>query len=202
MSAKRVGVETLLIVVLVLAGAAIWWWKERELGNRLADRKQSCQTEVALAHRQADAWATRLAASEATAAFRAFAAGVQPAILAGRRNSLDQAVTALLELASIDSVHVLNARGDVLATSDRKLSTTGHVGERGAWVLATTALTVRPGERPGVTEIAGPIVGAAGPAGFLWIGYRTGQVRDAARLGPAEPPGAVPGAGEGDSHRI
>ena len=200
MSAKRVGIQALLILVLVLAGAGIWWWKERELGQGLADRERSCQAEVTLAHRQAEAWASRLAASEATAAFRAFASGIQPAILAGRRDSLEQAVTALLELPGIDSVHVLGAQGDVLATSDRKLATTGQVGERGAWVLATTALTVRPSDRPGVTELAAPVVGAAGPAGYLWIGYRTTQVRDDARLGPAEPP--APGAGDGESHRI
>jgi hypothetical protein len=191
MSAKRVGVEALIIVILVLAGAGIWWWKDRELGTRLSAQEESCRAEVALVRKQAETWATRLAASEATAAFRAFAAGVQPAVLTGRRDNLDQAVTALLEVPGIDAVHVVNAQGEVLASSDRKLLTTGSIGERGAWVLATTDLTARPGDRLGVTQLAAPVVGAAGPAGYLWIGYRTGEVRDAAR-----PPGFGPPAAE------
>lgn len=194
MNAKRVGVEALIIVILILAAAGIWWWKERELGTRLSEEAESCRGEVALVHKQGEAWATRLAASEATAAFRAFAAGVQPAVLTGRRDNLDQAVSALLDVPGIDAVHIVNAQGEILASSDRKLLATGQIGERGAWVLATTALTTRAGDRPGVTELAAPVVGAAGPAGFLWIGYRTGAVRDAAR-----PPGYGPPAAEPES---
>jgi hypothetical protein len=194
MSAKRVGVEILIVLVLALAGAGLWWGQDRRHASRLAQERSLCRVHVASLREQAERWADGLAAGEAAAAFRAFAAGVQPAVLSGRRESVEQAVTALLELPGIDAVHVLGADGAVLAGSDRKLLTTGRVDERGAWVLATTALTTRAGDRPGVVELAAPVVGAAGPAGFLWIGYRTGRVRDAAR-----PEGWREGAESGDS---
>lgn len=181
MSAKRVGVEALIILVLVLAGLGVWWWKDRETANRLAQEERLCQVQVADLREQAETWARDLASGQATAVFRAFAAGVQPAVLADRRESLDQAVTSLLGLPGIEAAHILAADGEVLASSDKKLITTGRIDERGAWVLATTELTTRPGDRPDVTEVAAPVVGAAGPAGFLRISYRTGPLVDAAR---------------------
>ena len=198
MSAKRLGVEALVILVLVLVGAGTWWWKDREAAGRLGRLEETCRAQVTAARAESEAWAGSVAAGEATAVFHAFAAGVQPAVLAGRRDSLDQAVTALLALPGVAAVHVLGADGEVLATSDRKLLATGRLDARDAWVLATTDLTIRPSDHPGVTDVAAPVIGAAGPAGYLWMSYRTDEIRDAAKPKGASPPGET----AGESHRI
>ena len=107
--------------------------------------------------------------------------GIHPLVLPERADTLDQAVAALLELPAVEGVHVVAADGRVLASSDRKLETTGVLDERDRWVLATTELTTREGDRPGVVQLAAPIVGPAGPAGYLWLAYDAEAAREAAR---------------------
>jgi len=187
MSAKRFGIESLVVLVLLLAIAGVWWVMDQRATSDLDELNSDWQARVYQLERQTARWADALAESEAEAVFRSFASGVHPLVLSDRRDGLDQAVGGLLELPGIDSVHILSASGEVLVSSDRKLETTGQVDERGVWVLATTDLVRRDSELPGITELAAPIVGPAGPAGFLWLTYNTTEVKESTR--PAEPAG-------------
>ena len=181
MSAKRLGIEALIIVLLILALLGAWWYRGHRAAAERVELEESFAAQIQSLEEQTAQWTDAMAQGQAEAVFRSFASGIHPLVLPERRDSLDQAVAALLELPGIDSVHVLSAEGSVLASSDRKLLTTGQAGERGEWALGATELVRRASELPGVTELAAPIVGPAGPAGYLWIGYQTDAVRDAAR---------------------
>lgn len=181
MSMKRFGYEFLIILLLILAAVGIWMWKDHQRTVALADAEEACAARVEGVVAAGEEWAAALADGEAEAAFRAFAAGVHPLILRNNADALYQAVGALLELPGVAFVHVVAPDGAVLASSDRKLLTTGQVGEAGTWVLTTADLEVRDGEVEGLQELAAPVIGATGPAGFLWLGYETGGAVEEAR---------------------
>jgi hypothetical protein len=172
----------LIVLALVLVAAGIWFFMSRGKENALAAERAACDERVATLTTAGESWAGTLATGQAEAAFRAFAAGVHPLVLrGGQSGGLDQAIGALLELPGVAFVHLLAADGTVIASSDRKLSTTGQVGDAGAWVLSTTDMVSRGGDVPGTIEIGAPVVGAAGPAGYLWMGYAVDEVREGAR---------------------
>ena len=181
MNGKRFGIEALIIVVLLLTVAAVWWVMDRRAAAEREQMEMASESRVAAAEAATARWTEALAEGAAWAVFRSFAAGIHPLVLPERRDSLDQAVAALLELPAVEGVHVLGADGRVLASSDLKLQTTGRLDERDAWVIETTELTGRDGDRAGVVQLASPIVGPAGPAGFLWLAYDTEATRRAAR---------------------
>jgi hypothetical protein len=181
MSAKRIGYEFLVIIILVAAAVFIWTWKDRQAANALVEQDAACQARVDSMTAAGESWAGAMASGQAEAAFRGFAAGVHPLVLTGRGDGLDQAIGAALEMPGVTFVHVLAADGAVLASSDRKLTTTGVVGEAGTWALTASDLVSRGGEAPGTVELASPIVGPSGPAGFLWMGYDVKKMLDAAR---------------------
>jgi len=184
MNGKRFGIEALIIAILLIALVGVWWFMDRRAAGERERLETAWEERVAAAEAETARWTEALAAGEATAVFRAFAAGIHPLVLPERPDSLDQAVAALLELPAIEGVHVVAADGRVLASSDRKLETTGRLDERDAWVLATTALTTREGDRPGVVQLAAPIVGPSGPSGYLWLAYDAEGAREAARSAP------------------
>ena len=191
MQGKRLGIEALIIAVLLVALIGVWWFMDRRAASERERLEAAWEARTAAAEAETARWTEALAAGEATAVFRAFAAGIHPQVLPERRDSLDQAVAALLELPAVEGVHVLAADGRVLASSDRKLQATGRLDDRDAWVLETTALDAREGARAGVVQLASPIVGPAGPAGFLWLAYDTEAARGATR--PMAPPEAAGG---------
>lgn len=193
MNTKRLGIEVLIIAVLVLALVGLWWYMGHRADAERAELEARWQTRVEAAEADAERWTAALARGEAEAAFRAFAAGIHPLVLPGRGESLDQAVAGLLELPALEGVHVLAADGRVLASSDRKVLTTGRLDERDAWIYATSQLETTEGDRPGVLQLAAPVVGPAGPAGFLWMAYDVEEARTAAR--PASPPPPAEDAG-------
>jgi hypothetical protein len=195
---KRIAVELLVVLALALVAAGLWWRTGRGAERRLAGQQTTAAQQRAALESAANRWAEALVASEAEAAFRAFASGIQPLVLANQRQALDQAVGALLALGAVEFVHVVAPDGAILATSDRKLATTGRIPAEGRWVLETASLAVRRGQHPGGLELAAPVVGAAGPAGFLWLGYDTGRVMSEER--PPDWPGEtvpVPEAARG-----
>lgn len=167
MSAKRLGVEALLVILLALCAAGIWWWKDRES----AAREREWETRLDLVRQEAGKWAAELAAGEARAVFASFAAAIAPPVLLERSESVDQAVVGLLQLPAVVFVHVLGPEGTVIASSDRKLMAAGQAGEAARWALASENLETRPSDRTGVLELAAPIAGPAGPEAYLWMGY-------------------------------
>ncbi|MEM8930124.1 MAG: hypothetical protein AAGE94_03055 [Acidobacteriota bacterium] len=170
----RLKIELFLIGGLALAVLLVWFWGERQLVT---------QTEKLTADYEAQLEAQRLALAtdrerradhEAVAVFRAFAAGVQSAILAGRADAVDSAVGELLEVPGVVAVHVLRADGSVVATSDRKLATTGSLDERDAWVLEISGLVSKRGRIDGTREVASAIRGAAGGRELIYLVYEPG----------------------------
>lgn len=172
------------LVIFVLLGAlafAVFEWQDRRQQRDLAEQAATQQALTADLRGKSEFWAETLAASEAEAVFRAFAAGISPAVLSGREGSIDLAAVALLKLRGIDFVHLLNGQGEVLYSSDAKMTVGDGDADDLAWALATTELTTRAGPTRGVTEVAAPIQGPDGPAAYLWIGYRTESILDETR---------------------
>lgn len=198
MNNKRLGIEAIVIVLLALAILGVWWWRGHVAENEVATLRTTQEEEVRALRNESSQWAGRLATGEAEAVFRAFAAGIAQQVLPGGDTNLDQAVGGLLELPGVAFVHVLGPDGTVLATSDRKLSVTGRAGDDARWALESTDLVTRASRQPGVTELAAPIVGSAGAAGYLWMGYETQRLLEDARpssLRRTRPDGADEGAG-------
>lgn len=191
MNAKRVGVEIVIIVILALIAVGAWFYKDYEAAREMERVNREHTAWVDELRLAATGWAESLSEREAEAAFRAFAAGVAPTLLAGRNDTVDQAVGGLLELSGIAFVHVLGPDGEVLASSDRKLMTAGTVGERATWVLASDQVTTRPSERRGLLELAAPVVGSSGPVAYLWMGYDVEEGVEATRPSELEGPGEV-----------
>lgn len=192
---KRIAIETGIVFAVLLVAAGVWGWKNRQItqSERRADER------VGETVREAESWATDLAAGQAESVARAFAAGIAPQVLADRAEAVELAVLGLLEVRDVIFVHVLDTDGGVIASSDRKLTTTGEAGEDAAWALASTELITRPSSRPGVLELAAPIVGPAGPRGFLWMGFDTAREIEATRpaaltAAPEVAPGTPSGA--------
>ena len=126
-----------------------------------------------------------MAAQQAEAVLRGYAAGAYPSLMADRPGEeLDVTIGALLELPGVQFAHLLEPGGAVLASSDRKLTIQGAVGERGAWALGVTELASRQGDRAGVLELAAPVLSTAGTEAILWLGYDTQGVMESCRPEP------------------
>lgn len=178
---KRILIQIVVVILLLFIIYGVWWWGERRADQRIARQAEEYVSQLRMVREQSEAWATALARSEAEAVFQAFASGIHPAVLAGRRDTLDLAIGALLELPGVAFVHIVLPDGSVVASSDRKLTTTGKVGEEAAWALEVQERSQRPGETPGTLEVASPILGPTGPGAVLWMGYKVNLVKENAR---------------------
>jgi hypothetical protein len=178
-------VIALLLLAVIWGG---WKWSAVHTASQLAARQAVHDKATAALRDGCSAWASRLAESQAEAVFRAFAAGLQPAVMAGREEAVLQAKNRLLELPQVAFVHLLAPDGSVMVSSDEKYTTTGHADDRAAWALATRDLTVRTGDLPGTTEVAAPILGSNGPVAILWLGYKTRGLEETTRPESLAPP--------------
>jgi hypothetical protein len=166
----------IVILLLVLGLVGQWAWY-RGQGEQTATEHAAAleETRTDLTQR-AESWTQALAERGADGLFRAFAAGVQPAVLAGREEALLQSKNALLQLPEVTFVHILTPDGGVLMSSDEKLTATGEAGARAGWALAAQNLRRREGAAAGVLELAGPIRSGTDPAAVLWIGVDRGRL--------------------------
>lgn len=173
---KRLILEIVVAVLLVLICIAIWNTAQRREEQQLAGFEERQKSALDAARNECAARAEKLAASEATAVFRAFAAGIQGAALGQQRGILDMAKGSLLRLPHVAFVHVLSPDGKVLASSNEKYAVAGQADARAGWALQATELRSRPGDLPGTLEIAAPFQGAGGRAAILWLGYKTQEL--------------------------
>lgn len=173
---KRLIIELAVFLILILMGLAAWSSSRRRVERGLAQQKAQYESTAGEMRRDCEARAERLATSEATAVFSAFAAGIQGSALGQQKDMLDPAKRALLRLPHVAFVHVLTPDGKVLTSSNEKYAVAGRADGRAAWALQATDLRTRPGDLEGTTEIAAPFQGAAGRVAVLWLGYKTREL--------------------------
>lgn len=179
---KRLSIEILVVLAVALAGYGAWWWCSRQAERGTRELSAEYEAKIAAVEASCERWAGTLAAKQAEAALRSFAAGLYPSLIAGAEGEdLDVAVGAFLELPGVEFAHLLATDGKVLASSDRKFTILGDVSGRASWALGVTELASRPGEKQGTLELAAPILSSQGTEAIVWIGYDTNGVAESCR---------------------
>jgi hypothetical protein len=192
---KRLLIEIAVVLVVALAGYGAWWWCSRQAAGSAAELALEYEARSTTLRQNCELWAAAMAAQQAEAVLRSFAAGAYPSLMAERPGEeLDVAVGAVLELPGVQFAHLLAPDGAVLTSSDRKFTILGEVGERAEWALGATELTSRQGDDRGTLELAAPILSTEGVEAILWLGYDTAAVMESCRPEPlqAEPEEAPP----------
>lgn len=159
----------LLLTSLVLAG--LWQWSIHQGEKRVVEATAQAEKGLEEAQAQLALAQQSSAAQEAVVVTQAFAAGIYPQVVTGRRDDLDLAVRELVHLEDIVFVHLLGLEGEVIATSDQKLAETGEIGPRVRWALEVEELTHQPGATAGTVEVAAPIEAAGSQIGVVLVGY-------------------------------
>lgn len=170
---KRLMAEVVVALILVLLCIVIWNTLQARGDHRVAELETRHESAASQLRQESEARAERLAASEAQAVFRAFAAGIQGSALGQQKGMLDMAKGGLLRLPHVAFVHVLAPDGRVLTSSNEKYAVAGRADDRAAWALQADELRTRSGDLPGTIEIAAPFQGASGRVAVLWMGYKT-----------------------------
>lgn len=178
--------KRILLVAAALACVALGFVAAQQIDlaryeNRAAAIEERNEQRIAELHAAAERWADAVALAQGEVVLRAFSAGISPAVLAGRREGVEIAAVSLLHAPGIAGIHVLGLDGAVLYSSDAKLAATGDAAYRGDWALQVSELTSRPSTRPGVIDIATPIVNAGKPLAVAWLEYDVGAVKSASR---------------------
>ena len=181
MSTKKV-----LLSIGALVCAAVGFFAAQQidrvhLDSRLEAERQRGNEQASALRSAAEKWSTALVNTEGASVLRAFVAGIAPAVMAQRKESLEFAAVSLLRIQGVAGIHVLATDGSVLYSSDAKLTTTGKAEYRGAWALQATELVSRPGSRPGVIEFAMPIVQAEKRLAVAWLEFDAARVQSEAR---------------------
>lgn len=178
---RRTVWEIIILLLLAAAMFGVWRWGETRTQRAAEEQARRHQIESARLLEGCDAWAARLGSQHGEAVFRAFAAGIHPAVLADRQEVLLTAKTQLLRLEEVVFVHLLDPDGAVIVSSDEKYAAQGRADERAEWALASRELSARAGDLPGTTELAAPIVGSTGPQAVLWMGLKLAELQAHAR---------------------
>ncbi|HEX5759788.1 MAG TPA: hypothetical protein VF121_11385 [Thermoanaerobaculia bacterium] len=177
---NRTLIEVAAAAVLILIFLAVWGVSRGRAERERERLAAGHETALAEAQRACEARAERLAASEAEAVFRAFAAGIQGSALGRQKGMLDMAKGVLLQLPHVAFVHVLAPDGAVLTSSNEKYAVAGRADGRASWALGARQLQKRRGDLPGTVEIAAPFQGASGRTAVLWMAYKTHELLAAA----------------------
>lgn len=180
---KRALWEALAVLVAVAAMFGLWKWAEVNAQRAVGEHVQRSELEAAQLRKDSVEWAARLAEDQAEAVFQAFAAGIQPAVMAGSKDALLVSKQQLLHLPQLAFVHLLKPDGTVIFSSDEKLTTAGAAGERARWALSAPEMMRRPGEIEGTLELAAPIEGLTETEAVLWMGYDTSELASSTRPG-------------------
>lgn len=182
---KRLLIEIVVVLAVALTGYGAWWWCSRQAERGAAELALDYEARLTTVSQNCELWAAAMAALQAEAVLRSFAAGLYPSLIADRPGEeLDVAMGALLELPGVDFAHLLAPDGEVLTSSDRKFTILGEVRERAAWALGATELTSRQGERRGTLELAAPVLSTEGVEALVWLGYDTEAVMESCRPAP------------------
>lgn len=159
------------VAVAIVAVVFTWWWGAQARRSQLAQVQARHVRELETTQKRELETKDRLVMREAEAVLKAFSAGIHPAIMASRTESIDAALVDLIQIPEVVFAHVATPQGVVIASSDRKLVGTGNLGERGSWALTATDLQTRPGDADGVLELAMPMAASSGWHVVVWLGY-------------------------------
>lgn len=182
---KRLLIEIAAVLAVALVGYGAWWWCARQAERSATELALDYEARATTVRQNCELWAAAMAAQQAEAVLRAFAAGAYPSLMTERPGEeLDMAVGALLELPGVEFAHLLAPDGSVLTSSDRKYSILGEVPERAEWALGATELTSRQGDDRGTLELAAPILSTEGVEAIAWLGYDTHGVMESCRPEP------------------
>lgn len=199
---KRLLIEIAIVVVVALIGFGAWWWCARQSDAVAREIAADYEARIDTVRQNCEVWAASMAAEQAEAVLRSFAAGAYPSLMSGRGGeNLDIAVGALLELPGVEFAHLLGGDGRVITSSDRKFTIMGEVPDRAQWALGVSELASRRGDRPGTVELAAPILSTAGTEAVLWMGYDTAGVTESHRPETLASAAAAPEAGEPAAER-
>ena len=195
---KRV-LWTAAALICVAIGFVFAQQYERNRGETRTQALQAQQREeTARVRAEADAQVDAMARAQGEIVLQAFAAGISPAVLAGRRDGVEIAAVSMLHVPGIAGIHVLALDGSVIYSSDAKLTATGDGSYRGSWALEATQLISRPSTRPDVLDIAVPIVNSGTPQAVAWLEYDLAAAKAAStsvrRTGIDSPVDAAPAA--------
>lgn len=172
----------IFVLLLLLVITVQWTWSRRQIERLNSESAAQLNAQMESLTQWGQNWARAVAKNDAQAIFHAFAAGIQPAVLAGRADSLEQAKAQILQVPEVSFVHVIRPDGVVLMSSDDKYSTTGRADDdQASWALSASDLITRAGAVPGTEELAAPILGSTGPRAILWMGIKQGSVLSATR---------------------
>lgn len=175
-------------LICVALGFVLAQQYERNRSDTRIDELQAQQNqELATVRSEADVRVESMARTQGEIVLQAFAAGISPAVLAGRREGVETAAVSMLHVPGIAGIHVLALDGNVIYSSDAKLAATGEGSYRGSWALQTAELITRPSTRPDVLDIAMPIVGAGTPQAVAWLEYDVAAVKAAAESASEQP---------------
>lgn len=155
--------------------------------NRSDKRIHTLQEQQAAEIERVQSEVDAIARTQGQIVLRAFAAGIAPSVLAGRRESVEMAAVDLLVVPGIAGIHVLAPDGAVIYSSDAKLATTGEGAYRGSWALNATELVSQASTRPNVIDYAIPVLGGGERKAVIWLEYDVAAVKAAATQ-PASPP--------------
>lgn len=186
---RRLLAEIIAVVLFGLIVFGLWKWTAWRQADAIAEQSAVHERRLAEVVQERDRLLNEMAHTQGELVLRAFAAGLRPAILAERRVDIDGAIEDLIGIADVTFVHVLRPDGAVIASSDRKLTATGHADERAAWALGVSAPISRQGMLPGTVESAMPIGGAEeGVVAIVWLAYESGGGSSANREPAATAP--------------
>ena len=175
-------------LICVAVGFVLAQQFERSRAATRVETLQAQQTqELSRLQSEADARIDAMARTQGGIVLQAFAAGISPAVLAGRREGVEIAAVSMLHVPGIAGIHVLALDGSVIYSSDAKLAATGEGSYRGSWALEVTQLTSQPSTRPDVLDIAVPIVSTGTPQAVTWLEYDMAAVKAAAASAATSP---------------
>ena len=199
------GKAIVVLLVALLAGAGGFWGARELERRRCAAEKAELEAVQSQALRvvraAAETWAEAISRRQAEAVLRAFVSGISPSIQTDRRESLAISSTSLLRVPGVEGIHLLRPDGEILYSSNVKMTTTGELGEAGSWALRAPELVSRSGARQGSLDLAVPLVDAGQVLAVVWMEYGLDAVRDLGRPSeltragspPLDPPPALGG---------
>lgn len=193
-------IRRVLLIAAAIAFAAAGFLIAQHVERALAAERATTAQQAFHAHEEAlraaaQKWADEVSMTEGKAVLQAFVAGIAPAVLAQRRDSVELSAASLLRVPGVAGIHVFGPEAEVAYSSDAKLTTPGITDARVEWALQATQLTSRPSARAGVVDLAMPIESSGTRLAVVWLEYDLAGVRDAAR--PAFPGPATGNSGAG-----